>query len=253
MKWTQRVVRNPAAATATPKRWFDRNATAAKALGATASPEAMVKLLSEDNLELLRLIATRRPAWVSELAMLAGRAISNPSRTLKKLHQAGIVDFEQGPGQNARAARDGPAREPRSRSRRREQRGSGRAARGSVGREPGPPLRGVVTRLIALRRPSPSASGRAISSIGAARSDKDKRVVHDMDFDKLREVRNFWRFFRRGPETYRALTELGRGACAFCRQDLTAECKGSRRAGAQVWRPESGSSEQLQVAPRAPR
>jgi len=31
-----------------------------------------------------------------------------------------------------------------------------------------------------------------------------------MDFDKIREVRNVWQFFRdRRPETYGALTELG--------------------------------------------
>jgi len=45
MKLNKRVVRDPAAATATPKRWFDSDATAAKALGAKASPGAMVKLL----------------------------------------------------------------------------------------------------------------------------------------------------------------------------------------------------------------
>lgn len=33
-----------------------------------------------------------------ELAGLAHRAVSNLSRTLKKLHEAGIVDFEKGPG-----------------------------------------------------------------------------------------------------------------------------------------------------------
>jgi beta-ureidopropionase len=43
-----------------------------------------------------------------------------------------------------------------------------------------------------------------------ASRDKDELVVHDMDFDKLREVRNLWQFFRdRRPETYGALTELG--------------------------------------------
>ena len=43
-----------------------------------------------------------------------------------------------------------------------------------------------------------------------ASRDKDELVVHDMDFDKVREVRNLWQFFRdRRPETYGALTELG--------------------------------------------
>ncbi len=35
---------------------------------------------------------------MSELATLAHRAVSNLSRTLKKLHEAGIVDFDQGSG-----------------------------------------------------------------------------------------------------------------------------------------------------------
>jgi predicted transcriptional regulator len=33
-----------------------------------------------------------------ELAMLSHRKESNLSRTLRKLHEAGIVDFEEGPG-----------------------------------------------------------------------------------------------------------------------------------------------------------
>jgi predicted transcriptional regulator len=98
MKWTKHVVKDPAAAATAPKRWFDSDATAASALGATTSAEAMVKLLSEDNLALIHLIATRQPASVSELAKFAHRAVSNLSRTLKKLHEAGIVDFDQGPG-----------------------------------------------------------------------------------------------------------------------------------------------------------
>ena len=85
---------------ATPKRWFDNDATAAEALGATTSAEAMVKLLSKENLALLHLIASMRPGSVSELATLTGRAVSNLSRTLRKMHEAGIVDFDQGPGRS---------------------------------------------------------------------------------------------------------------------------------------------------------
>jgi predicted transcriptional regulator len=62
------------------------------------SPEAMVKLLSPENLKLLHLIATMRPGSVRELAMLVRRKESNLSRTLKKLQQVGIIAFEQGPG-----------------------------------------------------------------------------------------------------------------------------------------------------------
>ncbi len=41
-----------------------------------------------------------------------------------------------------------------------------------------------------------------------ASRDKDELVVHEMDFDMIREVRNTWQFFRdRRPETYGLLTE----------------------------------------------
>ena len=98
MRWTTRVVADPAAAGAEPKRWFDSDATAAKSLGGAASPEAMVKLLSPDNLALLTLIGSRQPQSLHALAALAGRKSSNLSRTLKKLQQAGIIGFENGPG-----------------------------------------------------------------------------------------------------------------------------------------------------------
>jgi len=100
MKWTKSVVADPAADDAAPKRWFDSDATAAKALGAQVSAEAMVKLLSEQNLALLHLIASGRFASMSELAAQTHRAASNLSRTLKKLREAGIVDFDKGPGKS---------------------------------------------------------------------------------------------------------------------------------------------------------
>jgi predicted transcriptional regulator len=98
IKWTKSVVVNPAAAATSPKRWFDSDATAAKARGSSVSPEAMVKLLSQQNLVLLHLIASGRFASMSELAARTDRAVSNLSRTLKKLHEAGIVDFDKGSG-----------------------------------------------------------------------------------------------------------------------------------------------------------
>src|SRR5947207_15421422 len=94
MRWTKLVVADPKIANKVPKRWFDSTATAKKSLGTDATPEAMVKLLSPENLKLLQLIATRHPSSVRELAMLAKRKESNLSRTLKKLHDAGIVAFE---------------------------------------------------------------------------------------------------------------------------------------------------------------
>ncbi|HME83278.1 MAG TPA: helix-turn-helix domain-containing protein [Roseiarcus sp.] len=98
MKWTKSVVTDPASGAAVPKRWFDSDDTAEKSLGTSASPEAMVKLLSPDNLALLHLIGTKRPESLRELANLAHRKESNLSRTLKKLRDAGIVDFEKGAG-----------------------------------------------------------------------------------------------------------------------------------------------------------
>ena len=42
-----------------------------------------------------------------------------------------------------------------------------------------------------------------------ASRDKDELVVHEMDFELIREVRDKWQFFRdRRPETYASLTEL---------------------------------------------
>ncbi len=42
-----------------------------------------------------------------------------------------------------------------------------------------------------------------------ASRDKDELIVHDMDLDKVQEVRNTWQFFRdRRPETYASLTDL---------------------------------------------
>lgn len=97
MKWTKRVVTDPTTAGEAPKRWFDSDTTAARALGTTTSPEAMVKLLSEENLHLLRLIVKEKPSSLHELASLAHRKESNLSRTLRKLREAGIIDFEEGP------------------------------------------------------------------------------------------------------------------------------------------------------------
>ncbi len=42
-----------------------------------------------------------------------------------------------------------------------------------------------------------------------ASRDKDELIVHEMDFDMIREVRNTWQFFRdRRPENYGRLTEV---------------------------------------------
>jgi len=98
MKWTRRVVTDPSAAAGVPKQWFDSHETAARSFTAKATAEAMVKLLSPENLALLNLIRTKRPESVHELALLARRAESNLSRTLKKLQEAGIIELVKGAG-----------------------------------------------------------------------------------------------------------------------------------------------------------
>jgi predicted transcriptional regulator len=64
----------------TPKRWFDNDETASKSLGAAVSAEAMVKLLSADNLTLLHIIGTKRPDSMRALALLAHRKESNEAQ-----------------------------------------------------------------------------------------------------------------------------------------------------------------------------
>jgi len=100
MRWTKQVVTDPAAAAATPKCWFDSEETATKMLGRQNSAESMVKLLSKENLTLLQTIAETSPTSVRSLAEQTHRKESNLSRTLKKLQEAGIIDFEEGAGRS---------------------------------------------------------------------------------------------------------------------------------------------------------
>lgn len=98
MRWTQQVVANPNLAKGQPKLWFDSEMTARAALQKKISPEAMVKLLSTENLSLLHHIGSRQFVSVRELAAAVKRKESNLSRTLKKLQEAGIVALEHGVG-----------------------------------------------------------------------------------------------------------------------------------------------------------
>jgi predicted transcriptional regulator len=98
MRWTKRIVTDSSAAMDAPKQWFDSHETAARSLASTATAESMVKLLSSENLALLNLIKTKRPESVHALALLAHRAESNLSRTLKKLQEAGIIEIVKGTG-----------------------------------------------------------------------------------------------------------------------------------------------------------
>lgn len=85
-----------------PKIWVERVGTDAAETVRFRSLEAGVKLLSARNRELLRLIATRAPQSVSELAELAHRAPQNVQRTLRRLSAAGIVRLSPGEGRALR-------------------------------------------------------------------------------------------------------------------------------------------------------
>src|SRR4051812_20814581 len=91
-QWSREVIRDPAAAEGVPKRWFDSEETA-RAVD-DVSAEAVVKLLSPENVMLLQVIGREQPPSVQRLAELVGRKQSNISRTLKKLEKAGIVCLE---------------------------------------------------------------------------------------------------------------------------------------------------------------
>ncbi|MGQ0663372.1 MAG: HVO_A0114 family putative DNA-binding protein [Pseudomonadota bacterium] len=91
-------MRDPAAAKVAPKRWFDSAATARRAAEGNPSAEAMVKLLSPENLALLQAIRRHKPESMRRLAQVTGRKESNLSRTLKKLERAGIVRLTAGHG-----------------------------------------------------------------------------------------------------------------------------------------------------------
>ena len=66
-----------------PKVWF-------------TSIESFAKLLSEHNRHLLELIAREKPGSLTELAEMAGRSKSNPSRTLKTVSKYGLVELRHG-------------------------------------------------------------------------------------------------------------------------------------------------------------
>ena len=95
--WTKRVVNDPARVHDHPKRWHDSEDTARSAQAEQVSAEAMVKLLSRENLAVLDAINRHKPASVHELAVLTGRKQGSLSRTLKRFVQAGIVALEDGP------------------------------------------------------------------------------------------------------------------------------------------------------------
>lgn len=66
-----------------PKVWF-------------RSIELLAQVLSTENKILLEIIKTQHPQSITELATLAGREVSNTSRTLKNMKKYGLVDFVKG-------------------------------------------------------------------------------------------------------------------------------------------------------------
>jgi predicted transcriptional regulator len=59
-----------------------------------ASYRALAEALSEKNLELLRVVATRQPASISELAEWLGRKPGNVHRSLQTLANLGLLTLE---------------------------------------------------------------------------------------------------------------------------------------------------------------
>ena len=62
------------------------------------SVEAVMRLLTPENRQLLAVIEQKKPASVADLARLVGRAEPNVSRTLGKLVAAGFVRLKPGVG-----------------------------------------------------------------------------------------------------------------------------------------------------------
>ncbi len=66
-----------------PKIWF-------------SSMASLAQVLSDQNRDLLSLIAEQQPESISELARLSDRSQSNLTRTLKKMERYGLVKMKTG-------------------------------------------------------------------------------------------------------------------------------------------------------------
>ena len=58
------------------------------------SLKSVANVLSNENQQLLKVIAEQQPQSVTELATLTGRAVSNVSRTLKTLGKYNLVEMQ---------------------------------------------------------------------------------------------------------------------------------------------------------------
>jgi predicted transcriptional regulator len=69
----------------------ERKAPADSAKPSFNSVDALVRLLTPENRQLLALIRDRKPGSIAELVQLTGRAQPNLTRTLAKLEAAGFI------------------------------------------------------------------------------------------------------------------------------------------------------------------
>ena len=72
----------------------ERPAPADAAQPSFNSVEALVRLLTQENRQLLALIRDRGPQSVADLARMSGRAQPNLTRTLAKLESAGFITMK---------------------------------------------------------------------------------------------------------------------------------------------------------------
>jgi len=72
----------------------ERPAPADAAKPSFNSVEAVVRLLTPENRQLLAIIRDRKPGSIAELAQITGRAQPNLTRTLAKLEAAGFVKMK---------------------------------------------------------------------------------------------------------------------------------------------------------------
>jgi len=72
----------------------ERPAPADAAMPSFNSVDALVRLLTPVNRELLAIIRDRKPQSIAELAQMSGRAQPNLTRTLAKMEAAGFITME---------------------------------------------------------------------------------------------------------------------------------------------------------------
>ncbi len=71
----------------------ERPAPANAAMSSFNSVDALLRLLTPENRELLAVIRDRKPQSIAELAAITGRAAPNLTRTLAKLEAVGFVQM----------------------------------------------------------------------------------------------------------------------------------------------------------------